>query len=84
MDRKLDGTRSLESELNLERCSAFEMSISPEYLDLEFQTDAPQIKIAVPKAGDPCPQCQLAQIDYDGMLNLSCTDCGYTLAGCFT
>ena len=37
-----------------------------------------------PKAGDICPQCQIAKIEYDGMLNLSCPDCGYTLAGCST
>jgi len=35
-------------------------------------------------AGDICPQCQIGWIDYDGMLNLSCPDCGYSLSGCFT
>jgi hypothetical protein len=36
------------------------------------------------KAGDTCPQCQIAKMDYDCMLNLHCSNCGYTLAGCST
>jgi hypothetical protein len=39
---------------------------------------------AEPRAGDLCPVCKEAQLDYDGLLNLSCPKCGYTLAGCFT
>ncbi len=35
-------------------------------------------------AGDLCPHCRAAQLDYDGTLNLACPQCGYTLAGCFT
>lgn len=34
--------------------------------------------------GDICPQCQIGRIDYDGMLNLSCPECDYSLSGCFT
>lgn len=37
-----------------------------------------------PRAGDRCPACGMGQLDYDGMLNLACGACGYTLAGCFT
>lgn len=35
-------------------------------------------------AGDRCPACGVGQVDYDGMLNLVCGACGYTLSGCFT
>jgi hypothetical protein len=35
-------------------------------------------------AGDVCPQCLSGRIDYDGMLNLTCPECGYSLSGCFT
>jgi hypothetical protein len=79
MDRKPERTRFLKSGSNPKRRSAFEMSLS-----LEFQVAPPQKGVAIPKAGDLCPQCQSAKVDYDGMLNLSCPDCGYTLAGCFT
>ena len=36
------------------------------------------------RAGDRCPQCGEADLDYDGLLNLHCPRCGYVLAGCFT
>lgn len=35
-------------------------------------------------AGDLCPHCRSAKLDYDGTLNLACPKCGFTLAGCFT
>jgi len=79
MDSKPTGTRSPKFEKTPERLSAFEMT-----LNQEFQVDAPQKSTATPKAGDLCPQCQSAKIDYDGLLNLRCPNCGYTLAGCFT
>ena len=79
MDRKLQGRPSLKSEPGPEPRSAFEIS-----LGLEFQVDPlPQGKVT-PKAGDLCPNCHSANMDYDGMLNLSCPRCGYNLAGCFT
>ena len=37
-----------------------------------------------PRSGSHCPDCLDGIIDYDGMLNLSCVLCGYSLAGCFT
>jgi uncharacterized protein (DUF983 family) len=37
-----------------------------------------------PRPGDKCPQCKEGTLDYDGMLNLSCERCGYSIAGCFT
>jgi hypothetical protein len=36
------------------------------------------------RAGDLCPYCRSAHLDYDGLLNLVCPQCGYGLAGCFT
>jgi ribosomal protein L37AE/L43A len=60
------------------------MSLSLEYQDPEFQADAPSKEAANLKAGEICPTCQSAKIDYDSTLNLTCTHCGYTLAGCFT
>jgi uncharacterized protein (DUF983 family) len=35
-------------------------------------------------AGDICPRCRNGTLDYDGLLNLACPQCGYSLAGCFT
>lgn len=36
------------------------------------------------RSGDQCPSCQNGCMDYDGMLNLACSNCGYTQGGCFT
>jgi uncharacterized protein (DUF983 family) len=36
------------------------------------------------KAKDLCPACQSGRMDYNGMLNLECDQCGYTVGGCFT
>ena len=36
------------------------------------------------RSGDYCPSCQQDILDYDGLLNLTCPSCGYTLGGCFT
>jgi hypothetical protein len=79
LDRKLERTLSPKLESHQKQLSAFEMS-----LNLEFQVDPLPKGSTTPKAGDPCPQCQSAKIDYDSLLNLSCYDCDYTLAGCFT
>ena len=34
--------------------------------------------------GSLCPKCKQGIIDYDGMLNLVCPNCGVTSGGCFT
>lgn len=34
--------------------------------------------------GVTCPICKLGTFDYDGMLNLVCSKCGYYSGGCFT
>jgi protein-arginine kinase activator protein McsA len=36
------------------------------------------------RSGDQCPSCQSGYMDYDGMLNLTCSNCDYTQGGCFT
>ena len=36
------------------------------------------------RCGDRCPMCHQGVMDYDGLLNLACPVCGYTLGGCFT
>jgi len=35
-------------------------------------------------AGDLCPVCGVEHLDYDGLLNLSCPNCGPAAVGCFT
>jgi uncharacterized protein (DUF983 family) len=37
-----------------------------------------------PRRGDRCPTCGEGVLDYDGMLNLGCLQCGFSLSGCFT
>jgi uncharacterized protein (DUF983 family) len=36
------------------------------------------------RPGDACPVCSRGRMDYDGLLNLVCPNCGYTLGGSFT
>lgn len=33
------------------------------------------------RVGDVCPRCKSGLMAYDGMLNLSCSQCGYSLSG---
>jgi hypothetical protein len=40
--------------------------------------------LSEPRVGDACPACQEGRLDYDGLLNLTCAKCGYSLSGCFT
>ena len=62
---------------------------------IELQLDLPDLRNAVPQQDEPpkqvewrpgvvCPSCGADRLDYDGLLNLSCPSCGYTLGGCFT
>ena len=30
------------------------------------------------RSGDACPGCGTGRMDYDGLLNLVCPECGYT------
>jgi ribosomal protein S27AE len=43
------------------------------------QFDSYEIRVGV-----ICPKCRKGTFDYDGMLNLVCSNCGYTSGGCFT
>ncbi len=36
------------------------------------------------RVGATCWKCKVGKFEYDGMLNLVCTNCGYTSGGCFT
>lgn len=47
----------------------------------ESKGDTP---VKAPRAGDLCPHCQEGRLDYDGLLNLACSRCGFALGGCFT
>ena len=53
----------------------------PRGIVLEEQPEKPASKL---RAGDMCPKCRSAQMDYDGLLNLTCPSCGYILGGCYT
>ncbi len=45
----------------------------------ELQPETPTMKPL--RSGDGCPACQVGRLDYDGLLNLSCSRCGYSLSG---
>jgi hypothetical protein len=36
------------------------------------------------RAGELCPRCQNERLDYNGLLNLVCPNCGVIEGGCFT
>jgi len=36
------------------------------------------------RAGETCPKCKNATLNYDGLLMLVCPQCGVVEAGCFT
>jgi uncharacterized protein (DUF983 family) len=44
----------------------------------------PKLPERVLHPGDLCPKCHAGKLDYDGLLNLACPACGYTIGGCFT
>jgi hypothetical protein len=54
----------------------------PGWVDPVIHED--ESEATLPGPGNPCPQCKQDVLDYDGLLNLSCNRCGYSLAGCFT
>jgi hypothetical protein len=37
-----------------------------------------------PRRGELCSNCAQAELDYDGLLNLTCPHCGYSISGCYT
>ena len=60
----------------------------PQALELTLPADETQMQAGTEskelRAGDLCPNCSTGRLDYDGLLNLSCPQCGHALAGCFT
>jgi hypothetical protein len=52
-------------------------------VNIEFEDEA-LLHHSDPHPGDRCPQCLTGYLDYDGLLNLVCQQCGYMLAGCST
>ena len=68
---------------------------NPEPIDDSFGAPITPPPITSPRPGLPppsqelrsgalCPRCHLGRLDYNGLLELACPECGYTLAGCFT
>jgi hypothetical protein len=51
-------------------------------------SDEPSFCLIIPpqslRPGMVCPRCKEAKIEYDGMLNLVCPNCGLTEAGAST
>ncbi len=50
-------------------------------------TVKPRSKKNMPEAlrsGDLCPGCGKVELDYDGLLNLSCSGCGFAVSGVCT
>ena len=43
-----------------------------------------QTKYSRNRAGELCPKCRQAQLDYNGLLNLVCPHCGLIEGGVFT
>ena len=60
---------------------------TPHFFGLErihaLETHEPVAGIDL-RSGDLCPKCRVERLDYDGLLNLACAACGYSLSGCFT
>jgi hypothetical protein len=53
-------------------------------LKLDNELAAERLLESPPRAGSPCPECGTGVLDYDGLLNLTCTSCRYSLTGCFS
>jgi ribosomal protein L37AE/L43A len=46
-----------------------------------FSTDTGLVHRRAPGSGDYCPNCRQGTLNYNGMLELECPHCGYTLSG---
>ena len=53
-------------------------------INLSEATQVDNVKGFEVRFGSLCPTCKKGIIDYDGMLNLVCPNCGFTSGGCFT
>ena len=63
-----------------------EHSLRDRELFLMLGMDLPEEEQKQPelRVGDLCPKCKIGHLDYDGLLNLACHECGFALGGCFT
>ena len=63
-----------------------ERSLRDSELFLTLGMDLPEEEQKQPelRVGDLCPKCKIGHLDYDGLLNLACLECGFALGGCFT
>lgn len=59
----------------------FREEISTNLIETNNEIDDQNIEIRLDSL---CPKCKKGKFDYDGLLNLVCTNCGYTSGGCFT
>jgi uncharacterized protein (DUF983 family) len=64
---------------------------TPHFFDLEPLSGAnsgpahPLIAGIHLRSGDLCPNCRAGRLDYDGLLNLTCPQCGFSPGGgCFS
>ena len=53
-------------------------------LEVDELDESPQVQHGELRLGDLCPQCGEHYLDYDGLLNLACPQCGAQASGCFT
>jgi hypothetical protein len=60
-----------ERAVKKERQPALSLTHGLVELSLGAQKNAAQLR-----SGDLCPNCQVERLDYDGLLNLSCPNCG--------
>jgi uncharacterized protein (DUF983 family) len=53
-------------------------------ITLTLQKEDENVPKTALHAGDVCPKCSQGRLDYDGLLNLACPVCGFSIGGCFT
>lgn len=71
----------MSKDLNFDKNSITRKSIR----QFDFDTVVKPTQILKdPLPGKSCPICRSGVFDYDGLLNLTCGNCGYTLSGCST
>lgn len=58
--------------------------LSENLVDESSGLKIPNLIVQEPRRGDVCPMCRQGTLDYDGLLNLACSQCGYAIGGCFT
>jgi hypothetical protein len=61
----------------------FELSITQEQSEATYCSLDERKNIRY-HAGDLCPLCNIARLEYDGLLNLVCPKCGTVSVGGFT